>query len=72
MESTNLIRNFVFSELLPRHRDKDCKLIVLRSRELWLRPGVKASGFPVPAMPRNAYIADRDARDAAAMICRFA
>lgn len=72
LESTNLIRNFVFNELLPRHKDKDCKLIVLRSRDLWLRPGVKASGFPVPAMPRNAYIADRDARDAAAMICRFA
>jgi hypothetical protein len=64
LESTNLIRNFVFSELLPRHRDGDCKLIVLRSRDLWLRPGVKASGFPVPAMPRNAYIADRDARGA--------
>ena len=72
LESTNLIRNFVFSELLPRHRDKDCKLIVLRSRDLWLRPKAKASGFPVPAMPRNAYIAHRDAKDAAAMICRFA
>lgn len=72
LASTNLIRDFVFTELLPRHRSKDCKLIVLRSRDLWLRPKEKATDLPVPATPRNAYIADRDAREAAAMICRFA
>lgn len=72
LESTNLIRNFVFSELLPRHLSKDCKLIVLRSRNLWLRPKERRTGFSVPAMPRSAYIADRDSREAAAMICRFA
>ncbi len=72
LASTNLIRDFVFGNLLPRHRSKDCKLIVLRSRNLWLRPKEKATGFPVPSMPRNAYIASRDARDAAEMICRFA
>jgi hypothetical protein len=72
LESTNLVRDFVFGELLPRHRSKDCKLIVLRSRNLWLRPKERATGFPVPVMPRNAYIASHDARDAAAMICRFA
>ena len=72
LESTNLVRNFVFGELLPRHRSKDCKLIVLRSRDLWLRPNDKAAGFPTPAMPRNARIADRDAKEAAAMICRSA
>ena len=72
LESTALIRDFVFGELLPRHRSKDCKLIVLRSRNRWLRSREKCQGFPVPSMPRNAHIADRDAKAAAEMICRFA
>jgi hypothetical protein len=71
MGSTHLVRNFVFQELLPRHRKGDCKLIVLRSRELWLRPEDDAAGFPIPGMPRNAYIAKQDAAEAADMICRF-
>jgi len=72
LESTSLIRDFVFGELVPRHRAKDCKLIALRSRELWLSAKGQRSAFPVPAMPRNAYIADRDAVNAAELICRFA
>jgi hypothetical protein len=72
LASANLIRNLVFAELLPRHRDHDCSLIVLRSRAAWIRPGDRPSGFPHPSMPRSASIADRDARRAADTICRFA
>lgn len=72
LESTRLMRNFVFGELLPRHRRRDCKLIVLRSRDLWLRPDDDAPDLPAPAMPRNAYIAETDAQEAIATICRFA
>jgi hypothetical protein len=72
LESTRLIRDYVFGELLPRHRHGDCKLIVLRSRDLWMRPTDDTPDFPVPAMPRNAYVAEADAREAADIICRFA
>jgi hypothetical protein len=71
LESTRLMRDFVFGELLPRHRSGDCKLIVLRSREKWLRPSDDAPDFPNPTLYRNAYIAETDARSAAAIICRF-
>jgi hypothetical protein len=72
LESTRLMRNFVFGELLPRHRRGECKLIVLRSRELWLRPSDDAPDFPKAVMPRKAYVAEADAEEAVATICRFA
>lgn len=72
LESTRLVRDFVFEDLLPRHRRGDCKLIVLRSRDHWLRPGDDARDFPMAVMPRNALIAETDAAEAAATICRFA
>ena len=71
LESTRLMREFVFGELLARHRRGDCKLIVLRSRDLWLRPSDDAPDFPVPTMPRNAYVARSEAKAAADTICRF-
>lgn len=72
LRSTDLIRDFVFDELLPRHRNSDCKLIVLRSRNLWLRARERVADFPDAVLPRNAYITDQDAKEAAKLICRFA
>ena len=72
LASAKLMREFVFRELMPRHRQGDCKLVILRSRKNWLQSDYAEAHFPQPTMPRNAYISDRDADKAAETICRFA
>ena len=72
LASVKLMREFVFRELLPRHRQGDCKMLVLRSRNKWLQSDYDGADLPQPTMPRSAYISNRDAEKAAETICRFA
>lgn len=75
LESSRLARAVVFEELLPRHHRGDCRLIVLRSRERWLKgartaPAGDLIRFPDSYAPRNARLSERDIKESAELILK--
>jgi hypothetical protein len=73
LESARLMREFVFSELLPRRDRGDCLVVTLRAWAKWLPPsGAERSPahrqLPPARMPLSARLANDDVRKAVKMI----